>query len=271
MISSLLSYLEMEKGIKDCHRKGQKAIAYLPVGCIEQHGPFLPVETDSLIAKKVAEDMAICLEGKKYWGYVFPTIHYTPTQSNINYIGTISIPDENFRNYARQVCAAIMKSPFDALAVVSGHGPADHSLKEIGFWQVNEQFEKGMKPIRPVITMSISECSTLLEKRFRQKPGRHADWREFLMLYLLLGEEYFDKDRLNALKSFKQNNNFIISTSSIYGVPVELRSTQGVIGEPLPNCDADLRMLAEELWNYLIKHLSEGLHNELKSFFESGL
>jgi len=268
MISSLLTSFEMIKEIEAEHKNGYKAIAYLPVGCIEQHGPFLPVETDSLIAEAFAHDVCSRMLQRKYWGYVFPTVHYGPTKTNMSFCGTVSVSEEPFRAYMRQICSSVIKSPFDALVIISGHGPADSSLKEISFNIVNEQFPIGSKQLIPVLVLSVFENSLQIEERFKQKVGKHADWREFLMLYHLLGEDYFDSSRINQLKKFSDKNSFDNTASLIYGIPLEYRSTSGVIGEPLPNKDTEYKTLANEVWECLLSLVIERLFEELELFNE---
>jgi creatinine amidohydrolase/Fe(II)-dependent formamide hydrolase-like protein len=265
---SNLSTNELRDIIAAAHEQNRRFIAYLPLGCMEQHGPFLPLETDSLIAMHVSLGLRQALK-EKYYGYVFPTIHYTPSQANANFCGTASISDQSFRIYVREVCSAIMNSPCDALVVVAGHAGTESSLKEIGFWIVNEQFGKDSAKIRPVFVASIFDMSPSLERKFKQKSGRHADWREFLLLYHILGEKYFTRKRIEAMKIFHSKNSFSLNHSKIYGVPMEHRSTEGVLGEPLPSFGSEWRKMAEELWTFVIDNLARRTLNELEGFWKT--
>lgn len=268
MNSTLKSSAELLEEIEQGHSKGSLAIALLPVGCVEQHGPFLPIETDSLIAARLAEDLCAEMERLGHVAYAFPPIHYTPTRSNMNYCGTASVGEETFRAYTRDVIISILQSPFDAVATVCSHGPAEPSLRELGFQFVAEQFRTDIVPIKPLIVLSVAGLSPLLEEQMGQKPGRHADWREFLMVLHVLGEEFFDSDRLEALRTFSRDNDFRMETSSVLGVPMEYRSIQGVVGEPLPRADCDWMELANQLWAIFLQHLRHTLHTAVQSFWE---
>ena len=267
MSSSFLSYLDMKKMIEAVRKEGQRAVVYLPAGCMEQHGPFLPLETDSLIAEAFARDLCLEMRAKKYWGYVYPTVHYSPTRSNADFCGTVSVDEEHFRSYIRQICRSLLTSPFDAVVIVSGHGPADPSLREIGFQLVNEQFRKGMASPTPVVVLSIADLSSQAEKQFNQKSGKHADWRELLMVYRLLGEKYFDDAMVRDIKKFKENNVFENTGSLICGIPIELRSTDGVIGEPVPEGEREWKLLADDMWAYLLQAVSTRLFKDIESHF----
>jgi|GEM_PF-2387065 len=265
--NTLSSSTELSEKIKDLTQNGERAIAFLPVGCIEQHGPYLPLETDSLISKHIAYDLAERISENGYGSSVFPTIDYTPTQTNANYCGTISVENDVFRNYFKQVCHSLLRHSFDGIVIVSGHGSVDSILKEVAFWLVNEQYSAGSKLIKPVLVLSIFECSLGIEEVFQQRPGRHADWREFLFLYKILGESYFTEERLNEIKIFNNRNIFHHDSSIIYGVPMEYRSVEGVIGEPLPILNKDWGRLSEKLWDITIDGMFKRLKNELEQFY----
>jgi len=268
MNSSLKSSAELLEEIEHAHSKGSLAIALLPVGCVEQHGPFLPIETDSLVAARLAEDLCAQMERLGYAAYAFPPIHYTPTRSNMNYCGTASVGEETFRAYTRDAIVSILQSPFDAVATVCSHGPAEPSLTELGFQFVAEQFRADTVPITPLIVLSVAGLSPLLEEQMGQKPGRHADWREFLMVLHVLGEEFFDSERLEALRAFSRDNDFRIEASPVLGVPMEYRSVHGVVGEPLPSADCNWLELADRLWEIFLQHLRQTLHTAVQSFRE---
>jgi creatinine amidohydrolase/Fe(II)-dependent formamide hydrolase-like protein len=260
-----LSTKELLESIDSAHRQGMQTIAYLPVGCMEQHGPFLPLESDSLIAEEISRKIAVQL-ANTYFGYVLPAISYTPSQSNSDYCGTVSIKDDSFRLYAKAVCSSIMNSPFDALVIICGHGGAECSLREVGYWIVNEQYSKGQNNVRPVLVTSIYEASSIVENRFNQKPGRHADWREFLLLYYILGDKYFTDSKIEAMKTFQSDNSFKLNPSKIYGMPMQYRSVEGILGDPMPAHSEDWSRLSSELWDLLVNHISNEISNELEAF-----
>lgn len=267
-MNNLLSSCEIKEKINLAHSAGKKTVAFIPVGCVEQHGPFLPIETDSLIAAKLAKDLCLEINEKEYWGYVFQAIHYTPAQSNMSYCGTVSVEEKGFRSYVQSICESILKSEFDAIAVICGHETAMPSLKEVGFKLVNSQFIKEGNVVKPMIVMGLLECSPELEKEFKQKPGRHADWRELLMLYGVLGKNYFTFNRIKELRKFSRENNFHITTQIILGIPLEHRSVSGVIGEPLPRIGSNWDRLSEKIWNIHKQYLLNKFYNNLELFWK---
>ncbi|RJR35585.1 MAG: creatininase family protein [Desulfobacteraceae bacterium] len=262
----LLSYREIEQGVVESHHVNRKTIAFLPVGCTEQHGPYLPIETDTIIATAVSTGLsdALCPD---YWSYVFPSISYTPTKSNIHYTGTVSIGEDQFRQYVKQVCKSLLHTEFDAVVFVCGHGPADPSLIEISFNLVHEQYEKKAPKIKPVFMVSLSECRPLLERVLGQKPGRHADWRELLYLVYILGDDYFNQSKVRDIVQFQESNLFPTEDPPVFGIPAELRSVQGVMGDPAPASKEDWSSLAKIAWDATLAHLVDLLRQRLETFF----
>jgi creatinine amidohydrolase/Fe(II)-dependent formamide hydrolase-like protein len=262
----LLSYLEIEKKIEGCHDRRCKAVAFFPIGCTEQHGPFLPIQTDTIIAENVSRSLSDAISDKN-WGYVFPAICYTPTKSNTNFTGTVSVDEELLRQYVKQICSNILTTGFDAIVLVSGHGPADSSLIEISFNLVHEQYAKKCPTVKPVFVLSLNECKVIVENKFEQKSGQHADWRELLYLVYILGNTYFDNKKVNDIIEFQRLHSFPIKKYPVFGVPMELRSVQGVIGDPTPAVKEDWNDLAKIAWAETINHLTHLLKHKLNCFW----
>lgn len=263
---SLLSYVEIDNLIRECHSKNKKAIAFLPIGCTEQHGPFLPIQTDTIISENISSWLCRAISDD-YWGYVFPSIAYTPTKSNMSYTGTLSVDEEQLRLYVTQICSGILRTAFDVIVFVSGHGPVDPSLNEISFNLVNKQYVDKQPVIKPMLLLSLYDSKNILESKFGQKSGQHADWRELLYLMYILGNQYFTKKRISDLIKFGKNNIFQMEESYILGLPIELRSVQGVIGDPIPLNTDDWSVMANIAWDETIKYFSELLKRKVDGFY----
>ncbi len=64
----------------------RRGLVLVPVGSVEQHGPHLPLDTDTVIATAVAARLAEALDG-----VVAPAVAYGASGEHQSYPGTISI------------------------------------------------------------------------------------------------------------------------------------------------------------------------------------
>lgn len=244
-------------------------LAFLPIGCYEQHGPELPLDTDIRQANELASRLAVRLEQSKLGNaLVLPPITYTPTDPNRGYAGTVSISGDAFRAYFESVLRGILDSDFYGIVVVNSHGSVDGLLKEIGFKIVFEQFREGVSPVRPVLCLNTYDVSAKAAQLFGQAQGRHADWTEFLMTYGLLGPEYYTQERLSRLREFAESHDFTVKMPGVLGIPARLRSVRGVQGEPFPAADKPLEEMADEYWTLLENESFSRLKAELSDFHE---
>ena len=244
-------------------------LAFLPVGCYEQHGPELPLDTDILQAQELARRLAQRLEQSGLGrGLVLPPITFTPTDPNRGYPGTVSISGDAFRAYYESVLRGILDSDFYGVVVVNSHGSIDGPLKEIAFKLVFEQFQNGVSPVRPILCLHTYDVAAKAAEHFGQAHGRHADWTEFLMTYGLLGPEYYTEERLKRLKEFSESHDFSVKMPGVLGIPARLRTVQGVQGEPWPTSGRALDEMAAEYWTLLESESFSRLETELKDFDE---
>ena len=98
--------------------RGESLTVVIPVGSTEQHGPHLPLDTDTRIASAVATAVVAGLDGN---ALVAPAIGYGSSGEHQGFAGTVSIGTEVLvavlREYGRSACQWA-----DRLVFVNGHG-----------------------------------------------------------------------------------------------------------------------------------------------------
>jgi mycofactocin precursor peptide peptidase len=70
-------------------------IVLVPIGSTEQHGPHLPLDTDTVIAKAVSERAVALLDGPQV--LVTPALAFGSSGENQSFPGTVSIGTETLR------------------------------------------------------------------------------------------------------------------------------------------------------------------------------
>jgi creatinine amidohydrolase len=95
----------------------QAHIAVLPIGSFEQHGDYLPLATDTLIACIIANELA-----RAYPMQVLPPVTIACSHEHAAWRGTVSISARTLCNVIVDVAASLRKSGIQRLVVVNGHG-----------------------------------------------------------------------------------------------------------------------------------------------------
>jgi creatinine amidohydrolase len=91
-------------------------IALLPVGALEQHGPHLPLDTDTVLATGVARRIAT-----EVGGWLLPAIGYGEAWSAEAWPGTISLSAETLRRSIDDIAHGLQRIGVAGLVTVNGH------------------------------------------------------------------------------------------------------------------------------------------------------
>lgn len=103
-----------------------EGLLVLPVGATEQHGPHLPVGTDSLGAEFVARSAAATV-ADRFPVAVAPTLWYGSSPHHIPFGGTMSLTAATFLSVLMDIGRSIAHASFRRLFIVNGHG-GNHEL-----------------------------------------------------------------------------------------------------------------------------------------------
>jgi creatinine amidohydrolase len=92
-------------------------VALLPVGSFEQHGDFLPLATDTVVAVTVAEAI-----GAAYPVFQLPPVTISCSHEHAGWRGTVSISAATLHAVVTDIAASLRASGVHRLVLVSGHG-----------------------------------------------------------------------------------------------------------------------------------------------------
>jgi creatinine amidohydrolase len=106
------------RGFLDRH---PDAVALVPVGATEAHGPHLPLATDVIIAEGTARRALVALRERGRPAAVAPAIVYSVTDYAGGFAGTVSLPAEVARAHVRAVCDGLRAAGFRRVCLVNAH------------------------------------------------------------------------------------------------------------------------------------------------------
>lgn len=98
----------------------QKALVLVPCGSIEQHGPHLPVDTDSNQAWEICLRAASAVSDPPV--LVAPLIWSGFSPHHLRLAGTLSLRLETFIALITDICTSINRHGFRKIVLVNGHG-----------------------------------------------------------------------------------------------------------------------------------------------------
>lgn len=93
------------------------AVAVLPVGSFEQHGPYLPLGTDTLIATAIASAIS-----QHHNVFQLPPVAFGCSHEHAAYPGTISISATTLAAIVADIIESLARQNIAGLIVVNGHG-----------------------------------------------------------------------------------------------------------------------------------------------------
>jgi creatinine amidohydrolase len=98
-----------------------RSVAVLPLCATEQHGPHLPIGTDTMIAQGLTGEVARRFNGE--FDLLFlPRLAIGTSQEHSHYAGTISISTQALIDQISAIGAQVAESGLKKLVLVSSHG-----------------------------------------------------------------------------------------------------------------------------------------------------
>ena len=155
----------------DLRELAPNCIVFQPIASVEQHGPHLPVGTDSFICQAFAEALRKKLEAKAFPGLFLPFIAYGKSNEHLDYPGTVTYSVETFMSVLMDIGRSVARAGVKKFVFLNAHGGNSEVLDII----CRElRIETGMQvfALNPLIRMNPDLSDVLTEKEARV--GIHA-------------------------------------------------------------------------------------------------
>jgi creatinine amidohydrolase len=111
---SAATWLKAEEAVKS----GRISKIIIPIGSLEQHGPHLPLSTDTVIADYVAGQVSKRCSNT----FLVPPIQFGCSSEHIGFSGTISLQPDTLSSIILDISSSLLKSRFTKAFIINGHG-----------------------------------------------------------------------------------------------------------------------------------------------------
>ncbi len=228
------------------------AIVILPIAAIEQHGPHLPVEVNSMLGETVAARTAAKLQAAGEEVLVLPVLWTGLSEHHMSFGGTITLDNATFAAVVAGVVKSVVRQGFRRIALLNAHGGNENALRTI----VDDLTPKlGV----PIIQFTYWYAAAVAIGKILETQGglQHACEAETAMMKAVR-PELVAEDRISLAKS-----NTTPDLSDLVGGGVYMwrsigsRSGSGVIGNP----EAASKEKGEALFDAISTALTEKLRN----------
>lgn len=95
----------------------------IPFGSVEEHGPHLPLSTDTIEAYEVCRKAA----GRRPL-FVAPPVHYGNCRSTADHPGTVSITTATLKGLFRDIVTSLHRHGLRSFVALSGHAGGAHCM-----------------------------------------------------------------------------------------------------------------------------------------------
>ena len=93
----------------------KKQVAVIPVGSIEQHGPHLPISTDSDIVTEIAKKIS-----EKFGYLLLPTLNYGVSYEHAPFFN-LSVRESTLRTVLTDLCSSLLSNNIKTIFIINGH------------------------------------------------------------------------------------------------------------------------------------------------------
>jgi creatinine amidohydrolase len=205
----------------------QDAVVILPIAALEQHGPHLPVEVDTLLGETVALRTARKAVAAGTPTLVLPALWTGLSEHHMSFGGTISLDFPAFSALVEGVVRSVLRHGFRRIVLLNAHGGNENALRTI-------TDELTPKLNVPIVQFTYWYAAAVPIAKILDVQGglQHACEAETSMM-LAARPELVATDRIALAKSNSTPSVSDVAGGGVYTWrTIGSRSGSGVIGHP---------------------------------------
>jgi creatinine amidohydrolase len=229
------------------------AMVILPVASLEQHGPHLPVEVDSMLGETVAVRAARKINERGQQAVVLPVLWTGLSEHHMSFGGTITLDVATFAAVIEGVCRSVLRHGFKRIILLNAHGGNENALRTI-------TDELTPKLGSPIVQFTYWYAAAVAIAKILETQGvlMHACEAETSMM-LAVRPELVAMDRVGMAKANSTPDVTDVVGGGVYRWrTIGARSASGVIGNP----EAATAEKGERLFEAIASSVAEKLCNK---------
>jgi len=234
-----MSWVEVEELLR------KRDAILIPFGSIEQHGPHLPLGTDSSIVSEIVRRVSAKT------GVAFtPPMPYGYSIEHLSFPGSTSLAPESLMGVAKDVCESMIHHGFKRIILINGHGG------NAGILETVIQSLKAEHGVTLALINITDMVMGYLQEKREPRPSRisHADVLE-TSLMLAIDDAKVKLDKIKD-KIPTENGPKVMVGAKVAWRAAELSST-GVIGELRDATKSD----GERLLGRIVENIVQFVNN----------
>jgi len=203
------------------------AIVILPVASLEQHGPHLPVEVDSILGETVAVRTAAKVLAKGQPVLVLPVLWTGLSEHHMSFGGTVTLDNATFALLIEGVVRSVLRHGFRRIVLLNAHGGNENALRSIAD-------DLTPKLGVPILQFTYWYAAAVAIARILETQGglQHACEAETAMM-MAIRPDLVATDRIPLAKSNTTPDVADLVGGGVYmWRSIGSRSASGVIGNP---------------------------------------
>lgn len=210
-----------------------KQVAIIPVGSIEQHGPHLPISTDTDIVTEVAKRIS---EKNRY--LLLPTITFGVSFEHAPFFN-LSIRESTLRTVLSDLCTSLLSNGINTVFIINGHHGNLKPIKNIDI-----KLKKLSKNKLKVFPLSYWH--------FMDRDFDHAGFVE-TSLMLAISKNVKMKSAKKGLITDKMTKQQIQKLGKLANQSFPKATKNGIWGDPTKATKKDGQRILDEIINNLSK------------------
>jgi len=224
---------------------GQKQVAVIPVGSIEQHGSHLPISTDSDIVTEISKRIS---EKNRY--FLLPTLNYGVSFEHSPFFN-LSIKESTLRAVLTDLCSSLLANNIKTVFIINGHHGNQNSIKNL-----DVRLKKILKNKIKVFPLSYWH--------FMEREFDHAGFIE-TSLMLAISKNVKMKSAKKGLITDKMSKQEIKKIGKLANKSFPKATKNGIWGDPTNATKKD----GQQILDKIVKNLSKKCQTCLLSIAHS--